>query len=56
MVGEPRSTVDVDVAARIDPTRLDELVRALRPEFYVPDEAVQQAVQQHTSFNVLLTC
>lgn len=39
MVGEPRSTLDVDLAARIDPTRLDELVSALRPEFFVPDEA-----------------
>jgi hypothetical protein len=53
LFGEPRSTVDVDIAVRLDDERCDRLVGRLGAEFYVPTDAARAAVAEHASFNLL---
>ncbi|WP_420625254.1 hypothetical protein [Candidatus Poriferisodalis sp.] len=53
MFGEPRGTIDIDMAIRLESQQLDDLVGALDIEFYVPIEAAQRAVAQSTSFNLI---
>jgi len=52
-LGEPRSTVDVDMAVGLDGDRLDALLQELRPTFYVPEEGPAEALRTRSSFNVL---
>lgn len=51
--GEPRSTDDIDVVADLRPIHAGRLVRALRPEWYVSEEAVGDAIARGTSFNAV---
>lgn len=53
--GEPRSTVDVDVAIRIDSASADALVQRAKIDFYVPEESARDAVRAHGAFNLLDT-
>lgn len=53
LVGEPRATADVDLAIRIDAVRIHALVRALEDEFYVSEEAAQEAVRRRASFKLV---
>jgi hypothetical protein len=53
LVGEPRSTMDIDVAVAIDLTGVGELVAALAEEYYVSAEMVRDAVMRHSSFNLI---
>ena len=53
LVGEPRATADVDMAIRVTPDQLPALVRALESEFYVSEEAAQEAIRRSTSFNLV---
>jgi hypothetical protein len=53
LVGEPRSTADVDVAIRIAEEDVAPLVRALESEFYVSEAAALDAVRRHGSFNLV---
>jgi hypothetical protein len=55
LVGEPRSTVDVDVAIQVDPATGEHLIERARAEFYVPDEAAREAIAERSSFNLLDT-
>lgn len=52
--GEPRLTIDIDVVVELT---LDALPRLLRqfpaPEFYVSDEAAEEAVRRQRQFNVI---
>ena len=50
--GEPRGTVDIDIAVRLEERHLAELLEVLEMEFYVPVEAARQAVELRTSFNI----
>ena len=51
--GEPRSTVDVDIAVSMDLAALEPLVSELQPVFYVPESEARRAVAESDSFNVL---
>lgn len=51
--GEPRGTVDIDIAVRLEERHLAELLAVLEMEFYVPVEAARQAVELRTSFNLV---
>ena len=51
--GEPRMTQDVDILVDLPPQRVEPLVRALRPEFYVDLEAARSAVRSKSSFNAI---
>jgi hypothetical protein len=53
LIGEPRSTVDVDVAVVLDPEHLDLFVERVRPTFYVPEIDAARAVREKDSFNII---
>jgi len=53
LMGEPRATADVDMAIRVAEEDVLPLVRALESEFYVSEEAALDAVQRHSSFNLV---
>ncbi len=53
MLGEPRSTVDIDLAIVLGEASISDLVRDLEPTFFVDPESVRGAVRGGTHFNVL---
>ncbi len=53
MFGEPRGTIDIDMAIRLERRQLDDLVDTLEIDFYVPAAAAQRAVEQKASFNLI---
>lgn len=53
LVGEPRTTMGVDVAVELDARRAQELVVALGDEWYASPEAAAEAVRLRASFNVI---
>jgi len=55
LIGEPRSTVDVDMAVRLDVASGDKLLERVGAEFYVPTEVARQAIRDHSSFNLIDT-
>lgn len=55
LIGEPRSTVDVETAVRLDAASGDELLERLSAEFYVPTDLARQAIRTHSSFNLIDT-
>jgi len=55
LFGEPRSTVDVDIAIRLATDRADAFLERAEAEFYVPVDAARAAVEAQTSFNLLDT-
>ena len=53
MLGEPRSTVDIDIAIVLRSADVPALVAALGSEFYVDEGAVRDAVLRRSSFNAI---
>lgn len=53
ILGEPRATVDVDLAVRLREADVPRLVEALEGDFYVSREAAQEAVRRGSSFNAV---
>jgi hypothetical protein len=53
LVGEPRSTIDIDIALQLDQGQLDSLIDRVRPSFYVPASDAARAVREHDSFNII---
>jgi hypothetical protein len=53
LLGEPRSTVDIDLALALPEAAIADLVRALEPSFFVDAEAAHQAARRRSHFNVL---
>jgi hypothetical protein len=53
VLGEPRSTADIDLAIELREAAVPELARALDPLFFVDPESVREAVRRRASFNVL---
>ena len=51
--GEPRSTVDVDLAAALKARHVARLIEGRAPEFYVPESALRNAVDARGSTNVV---
>ncbi|NNC79169.1 MAG: hypothetical protein HKN94_03355 [Acidimicrobiales bacterium] len=51
--GEPRSTLDVDIAVRGDESSLQRLVDDAQAEFYVPKDLAERAITTRDSFNLL---
>lgn len=51
--GEPRSTVDIDLAIVLPEAAVADLVAALESAFFVDPESVRRAVREGTSVNVL---
>ncbi len=46
LLGEPRSTFDVDLMARLTESQARALVKALGPDWYVDEETVLDAVRR----------
>lgn len=53
MLGEPRATVDIDVAVELRSAGVPALLAALGPEYYVDEGAIRQAVARHGTFNAI---
>lgn len=53
MLGEPRATMDIDVAIALTADQVDDLTNAFRGDFYMPEQAARQAVASHGSFNLI---
>jgi hypothetical protein len=55
LIGEPRSTVDVDIAIKLEHEAGAALLERASAEFYVPIESARVAIEAHSSFNLLDT-
>ena len=53
VVGEPRSTVDLDFAVRLRSEDVGRLLAALSPDYYVSEEAICSAIARNGSFNIV---
>lgn len=53
LVGEPRSTADVDVAVKLSTAMVGPLIADVEADFYVPEAAVSVAVASRSSFNLI---
>ncbi len=53
MLGEPRSTVDIDIAIVLRRADVPALLAALGPEFYVDEGAMRGAIERRSSFNAI---
>jgi hypothetical protein len=53
LIGDPRSTMDIDVAIALESTQVAPLVAAVEREYYVDRERVIRATIEHSSFNLI---
>lgn len=53
LIGEPRSTADLDVAVRIRAHDLDALLAAVAEDFYVSPEHAHDALRDEGAFNLI---
>ena len=53
LMGEPRSTVDIDIAVSIDGPRVEPLLDACAADFFVPVEFAREAIATRSSFNLI---
>jgi len=51
--GEPRSTNDIDVVAKLEVADIGSLVAAIAPDYYVSETAVRDAVHERGTFNAI---
>jgi hypothetical protein len=51
--GEPRSTIDIDIVVALDANRVPDVVEALGDDFYLDERALDRAVRQHSSTNLI---
>ena len=51
--GVMRSTLDVDIVADMKMQHIQPLVAALSKEFYADDEMMHDAIERHSSFNLI---
>lgn len=53
IVGEPRSTIDIDMAVEMTLSQLDQLIEHCGDDFYIPTESARLATASFSSFNLL---
>lgn len=53
LVGEPRSTSDIDVAVSLQIADLEGLIAAVANDFYVSSSAATDAIERKRSFNLI---
>jgi len=51
--GEPRSTNDIDIIAKLQPFHARRFARALGDDFYADELTVLEAIEANRSFNVI---
>lgn len=55
LIGEPRSTVDVDMAVAVDAETGESLLERVGAEFYLPVDSARAAIRNQSSFNLVDT-
>lgn len=53
VVGEPRSTIDADLVAELQPEHIESFIAQLSPRFYIPEERLRRAVRECLSANLI---
>ncbi len=53
LYGMVRMTQDADIVAEMHPEHIQPFVAALQDEFYLDAEMIAEAVQRHSSFNII---
>jgi hypothetical protein len=53
ILGLPRSTIDADLVADLQPEHIPLLVAALEQDYYLATSAIEEAIARKSSFNVL---
>jgi len=53
LLGEPRSTQDIDFVADLNLDNIENLIQALQPRFYVSEDAIKEAIASQQSFNII---
>jgi hypothetical protein len=53
LLGEPRTTVDVDFAVRLDAVGLEQIIEATSADFYVPLDSARASIEALSSFNLI---
>jgi len=53
LVGEPRSTADIDIAVAMTVEHVAPLLAAVAGDFYVPSDAARHEAEQSTAFNLI---
>src|SRR6185503_3260122 len=51
--GEPRTTVDADLVADLQPQHIQPFTAALSKDFYVEPERMADAIRRRASFNII---
>lgn len=51
--GQVRTTLDIDIVARLKMEHAAPMASRLRMEFYVIPDAIREAIEQHASFNLV---
>jgi len=51
--GVPRASIDADVVAELAPAHTPQLLATLARDYYVPEQRVSVAIEQHASFGVI---
>lgn len=51
--GEPRTTVDADLVADLQPQHIQPLTAALSKDFYIEPERMADAIRRRASFNII---
>jgi hypothetical protein len=51
--GMPRTTLDVDIAADIDPNKIQDLKNNLEKEYYIDENMIKNAINDSSSFNLI---
>lgn len=51
--GEPRSTIDIDIVVALHADRVPDVVTALGDDFYLDERALERAVRQRSSTNLI---
>lgn len=53
LLGEPRSTQDIDLVVDLSSEKVELLIQALQPRFHVSEDAVREAIRYQQSFNII---
>ncbi len=51
--GVARTTIDVDVISNLNEGHIDKLVDRLKSDYYIDGEMIREAIQHHSSFNLI---
>ncbi len=53
VLGEPRSTLDIDLVADLQEAQVEDFVQSLGDTFYVDSRAIREAIRRRSSFNLI---